>query len=1359
MIRSGSPLRPPSPAPEIVLDLSRLLSRVLHATPTGIDRVEMAYARTPLRLVPDRLRFGATHPFGHYGSIPYEAAVAFLDATEARWETGDTATAGHVSAWQAAEALWRLRPRRVPAATPNRVLLPYIALQSRWSGTDRREDRARASAIRVLRSRLHPEYARPGDAERHHRRLATVAAHSDAILVNSRATADALAECVGSAKTVCVAPLGTEPAGLSSIATADRPYFVCLGTVEPRKNHLLLLNVWRAMGAAMGEQAPPRLVVVGRRGWENENMVDMLDRCPALAGLVDEMPSLPDRELRPVLRGARALLMPSFAEGYGLPIAEALAAGALDLHPRRADIWVQYGQALKESGSLDSAEAAYCKALELAPELADTHLQLGHLLKIAGRGREAAISYLHALEISPQQIDALREIQDLGHAGVHVPAARLEAVLRQMDAFDAPETTSAEPLADQSADTIAAALDRLTDRLPEANAKDCKNFAAVAERIRAIAAALSKTDAQDDAAMVFDASDLIYYFRHTRLPTGIQRVQIEIIASLARSRRNAIRICCLFHRLWVEIPVDLFLKLAELSANGSGIDAPAWRGATGQLEIVLDAAATMAFLPGAYLINLGTSWHVDYLLQVRIAKRKWGIRFAAFVHDLIPIVAPQFVVDELTRDYVGWLLAVFDHADLFLTNSEATRRDLVDAAHRLGRDLAPADVTVVRLDARFAAPADPQRQGESYLRRQGLMGQPFVLMVGTVEPRKNHTGAIDAWAALLADPTVQRLPKLVCVGGRGWMTDSLRQRVAGNAALARHILFLHDLSDIELAACYDACLFTLFPSFYEGWGLPVTESLSHGKVPLLSDAASLPEAGGEFGEYYPVGDQAALATAVKRLIIDPDRRRDAEQRIAQSFRPRGWGDIAEQIAAAVEGNPVAAAAGAPRDGVPNLRLGCYYPFARNDAALLRPGLVSGEALRAGGDWYTPESWGCWAGSAVIELAFRAAAGGQIRTYLGVGGLPERSCLIEIAVDDAVAIEASIPASATRWLPVDIDAEASSIVRIEVRSDSVQDLTVVTAGADDRTVGPGLIGFYACTTDDIAGQLAFVEAASLGVLSPGPLHAAARPEPVREAVAPPPSPSRSPPLAPAGTLIRLPESVIEPNATRSEIVIMQSSDPDRYAEMLALSARTTKAYCERHGFRYVDFLGIKRGCLSWHAAYNRIDMLMDLIADDYQGWVFYIDADAWITNLDFDLRAYLVDKTGYALIGAPAGPERDHYWNINNGVLLINLGHSFARACIVEWERFLSRYDLDREALEWNKEVFDDQGMLHQILDKLPYAADYILVESKQFMNSPWASFVRQAIRAENSDFDARLAHIAEQVDEVLAKDASRLESV
>ncbi len=177
----------------------------------------------------------------------------------------------------------------------------------------------------------HPEYCRAGEAVLHRQRLQTMFSTAGAIVVNSAATlADlqAYAQGQGVALPPCVvahlAP-GRLPAA-SPQRPLQQPYFVMLGTIEPRKNHLLVLQVWRQLVAQM-KGGIPRLVLVGQRGWECEQVLDLLERCDVLRGVVLEQPRCSDQELATWLAHAQALLFPSFAEGYGMPLVEALSVG------------------------------------------------------------------------------------------------------------------------------------------------------------------------------------------------------------------------------------------------------------------------------------------------------------------------------------------------------------------------------------------------------------------------------------------------------------------------------------------------------------------------------------------------------------------------------------------------------------------------------------------------------------------------------------------------------------------------------------------------------------------------------------------------------------------------------------------------------------------------------------------------------------------------------------------------------------------------------------------------------------------------------------------------------------------------
>jgi glycosyltransferase involved in cell wall biosynthesis len=178
-----------------------------------------------------------------------------------------------------------------------------------------------------------PEYSHPQEKRRHTRRMVNVLQNAAGIIVNSECTASALRSFARAQDLTCppilANPLGHDLPDQHNDTLRIRPeppYFVLLGTIEPRKNHLLILGLWRELVRRHGSSTP-RLVVAGRRGWECEQVVDMLERCEAIHPHLVELNNASDDQVADLIRGARALLMPSFAEGFGMPVQEALAWG------------------------------------------------------------------------------------------------------------------------------------------------------------------------------------------------------------------------------------------------------------------------------------------------------------------------------------------------------------------------------------------------------------------------------------------------------------------------------------------------------------------------------------------------------------------------------------------------------------------------------------------------------------------------------------------------------------------------------------------------------------------------------------------------------------------------------------------------------------------------------------------------------------------------------------------------------------------------------------------------------------------------------------------------------------------------
>ncbi|WP_240538405.1 glycosyltransferase family 1 protein [Rhodoferax sp. PAMC 29310] len=180
----------------------------------------------------------------------------------------------------------------------------------------------------------HPEYCAPKAKVRHVARMETVLKHGAGVITNSQASLDALHD-FAIQRGLNLPPAVTALLGVDLIDARmaqgmarpmPSPYFVVVSTIEGRKNHLLLFKVWRRLVEKLGTKAP-RLVVIGRRGWEAESAMDLLDRCEPLKGIVIEKPYCSDAELVCYLQHAQALLFPSHIEGFGLPLAEALSLG------------------------------------------------------------------------------------------------------------------------------------------------------------------------------------------------------------------------------------------------------------------------------------------------------------------------------------------------------------------------------------------------------------------------------------------------------------------------------------------------------------------------------------------------------------------------------------------------------------------------------------------------------------------------------------------------------------------------------------------------------------------------------------------------------------------------------------------------------------------------------------------------------------------------------------------------------------------------------------------------------------------------------------------------------------------------
>jgi glycosyltransferase involved in cell wall biosynthesis len=542
----------------------------------------------------------------------------------------------------------------------------------------------------------------------------------------------------------------------------------------------------------------------------------------------------------------------------------------------------------------------------------------------------------------------------------------------------------------------------------------------------------------------------------------------------------------------------MFLDICGLALRDGRTDDPEWMAARLDLLSALEAVPPVRFHAGAFLVNLGTSWWIpNYFLHVRNAKRQHRIRYVPFVHDCIPILTPEYCVDGLVEEFITWIAGVYLHADSYLVNSQSTGADLARVAKRLGHD-AP-DFRVIRLDARFQSGSEQPgaRDMQDVLARYGLLDQPFVLFVSTVEARKNHALAFNAWKSLIERHGMDNTPMLVCVGTLGWLYEDVVKVLNDNNDLSRKVRILSNVPDVVLETFYRQCLFTIYPSFYEGWGLPVTESLSYGKVPLIASSSSLPEAGGDFAEYFSLDAPAEFAEKLERLITDGSYRAAREAHIRENFRPRDWSDLAGDLVRAVREWAKAEAPAATRDDtIFEAQPATYYALSRNRHREVWPGMTGGEIFRVGTDWWEPEGFGVFTKTPSAALAFRVPRSlrGPFLLYLRMVGFPEKSrkdVSVTVHLRDGEGWSGTLRAGTDRWarLRVSEDTLTDREVFVDIESSDHCDTGFLRDGGRRRIVGAGVGGFFYCAADDTAAQSSLFNAihfddwAPVGIRSP------------------------------------------------------------------------------------------------------------------------------------------------------------------------------------------------------------------------------------------------------------------------------------
>lgn len=303
-------------------------------------------------------------------------------------------------------------------------------------------------------------------------------------------------------------------------------------------------------------------------------------------------------------------------------------------------------------------------------------------------------------------------------------------------------------------------------------------------------------------------------------------------------------------------------------------------------HVVVEAGA------GHIFVSFMGEWHDDHYIDEVVAIHGRGAKVVQTIYDLLPIVTPQSS-GHSTVPMTRYLTRVMPVADLVVAISEHTKRDLTAWTEAQG--IRTPRIEVFRIGDDFSVDRDrePSRAGVPAHIEPGR----FILCVGTVEARKNHV--LLYYVYRLAKRRGIELPHLVIVGREGYRAGDIFHILQEDPELAGGVTLLSDLDDEGLAWLYRNCRFTVYPSMYEGWGLPIAESLAWGKPVIASGTSSMPEIAGDLVDYIdPFSVDECLASIAR--LNDDSELQGALARVAR-YRPTTWDETTRTLETLIAG--------------------------------------------------------------------------------------------------------------------------------------------------------------------------------------------------------------------------------------------------------------------------------------------------------------------------------------------------------------------------------------------------------------------------------------------------------------------------
>lgn len=340
--------------------------------------------------------------------------------------------------------------------------------------------------------------------------------------------------------------------------------------------------------------------------------------------------------------------------------------------------------------------------------------------------------------------------------------------------------------------------------------------------------------------------DLTQYIQN-RLNTGIQRVVNEY---LKRAIKDSFKLFVLYCT-----PENNFQLLNNTEVEKFLLDVKDY-----QFSSYTDIDIFNLQKENKFFFDIDSVWNSSYKRDILYKKLKQNnFKICNFIYDLIPILFPQFLHEKTKQTFTPFLKALYQYSDMVFFDSNSALNDFenIKKDFNITRDI---DTKVVYLGSNFLSTTQ-----EIQTKYNHLLSKKYILFVGTIEPRKEQYLALEAFEDIYK--TNSNL-HIIFIGKIGWNVNSFINKINNHPLKDKNIYHLQDINDITLALFYQNAFIVTYLSKYEGYGLPIVESLQYGNITITSNNSSIPEVGTNYVSYINNSSKTELIDNISLYLKD-----------------------------------------------------------------------------------------------------------------------------------------------------------------------------------------------------------------------------------------------------------------------------------------------------------------------------------------------------------------------------------------------------------------------------------------------------------------------------------------------------------